>query len=157
MHQTQKKLSISCPICKTKKVIEVPQSIFESAKQLTTISIPKGKICEHHFQIFIDKNYKVRGFQKVDYELNDQQDSTINQIELDEEEIHVVLNEKTQRRKSMSLKEIYEEFWEYININNDDFKQFIENDFRRKKELNMRDIIEPKKVDLTPHVCKNLE
>jgi len=32
-----------------------------------------------------------------------------------------------------SLKDIYDEFWEFINDNNVDFKKFIEKDKRRLK------------------------
>ena len=43
--------------------------MLNTAKNINTISIPKGLICEHHFQAFIDKNLKVRGYQKVDFEI----------------------------------------------------------------------------------------
>ena len=71
MSYREKKILVTCPLCKAKKLIEVPQSVLEGKKQLTTISIPKGKICEHHFQIFVDKHYIIRGYQKVDYELSE--------------------------------------------------------------------------------------
>ncbi|MFX0073522.1 MAG: hypothetical protein ACFFAO_20795, partial [Candidatus Hermodarchaeota archaeon] len=33
-------------------------------------SVPKGLICNHNFQAFIDKNFIVRGYQKIDFELS---------------------------------------------------------------------------------------
>ena len=36
----------------------------------------------------------------------------------------------------MSLKEIYEEFWEFIDDNNIEFQKFIINDTRRRDNLN---------------------
>ncbi|MFX1452620.1 MAG: hypothetical protein ACFFCM_17415, partial [Promethearchaeota archaeon] len=39
-------------------------------KHLTTISIPSGSVCDHGFQAFVDKNYKVRGYQIVDFEFS---------------------------------------------------------------------------------------
>ncbi|MFX0148155.1 MAG: hypothetical protein ACFE8E_10470 [Candidatus Hodarchaeota archaeon] len=61
-------ISIKCPVCKLKKDLKFPKSVINQAKQLTTISIPKGLICQHHFQAFVDKNFAVRGYQKVDFE-----------------------------------------------------------------------------------------
>ena len=137
-----KNLSISCPICQTKKLIEVPVAIIDQSKHLTTISIPKGKVCEHHFQIFIDKNFIIRGFQKVDYEL---------------EEKNSEQHKKHTLAKGMSLKEIYEEFWQYISDDNEEFKNFITGDTRRWKNLHQRKKNNPDVLGLLPHVCKNLD
>ena len=59
---------VICPTCKTKKELKIPTKILNQAKQLTTVSIPSGTVCEHSFQSFVDKNFKVRGYQKVDFE-----------------------------------------------------------------------------------------
>jgi hypothetical protein len=59
-----------CPKCQTKKIINVPIKIINQSKQLTTVSVPLGLICNHSFQAFIDKNFKVRAYQKVDFELS---------------------------------------------------------------------------------------
>ncbi|MFX1311627.1 MAG: hypothetical protein ACFFHD_03305, partial [Promethearchaeota archaeon] len=40
-------------------------------------------------------------------------------------------------KKKMTLKEIYEEFWEFIDEKNNDFHEFIINDKRRKKIQNI--------------------
>ncbi len=61
---------IACPICKASKFIHIPRDILKP-KGLTTISIPKDSICNHQFQLYIDNNLKVRGYQKVDFELID--------------------------------------------------------------------------------------
>ncbi|MFX1500314.1 MAG: Rab family GTPase [Promethearchaeota archaeon] len=61
---------MTCPTCKAIKEINISKSIIKKAKGLSTISIQKDQICEHHFQAFVDKNFIVRGYQKVDYELN---------------------------------------------------------------------------------------
>ncbi|MFX1363636.1 MAG: Rab family GTPase [Promethearchaeota archaeon] len=61
---------MTCPTCKATKEIKISTSIINKAKGLSTISIQKDQICEHHFQAFVDKNFIVRGYQKVDYELN---------------------------------------------------------------------------------------
>ena len=62
---------IICPICNFKKSINIPHDILKKSG-LTTISVPKDTICDHHFQIFVDQDFKVRGYQKVDFELKDQ-------------------------------------------------------------------------------------
>ena len=66
----EKGVPVICPICKSTKKIHIPQNILKE-KGLTTMSILKDTICDHHFQIFIDNNLKVRGYQKVDFELID--------------------------------------------------------------------------------------
>jgi len=67
--QDERILKFVCPICKAEEHLAISESVISQAKQLTTISIQKGEICEHHFQAFVDKNFKVRGYQKVDYEI----------------------------------------------------------------------------------------
>ena len=62
-------ISVVCPICKKSKKIFIPKSIVNESKQLTAVSIAPNIVCEHHFQAFIDKNYVVRGYQKVDYHI----------------------------------------------------------------------------------------
>lgn len=60
-------VKVICPICKKKKVIKLPQKVINQSKQLTTVSIPANLTCEHSFQVFVDKNFTVRGYQKVDF------------------------------------------------------------------------------------------
>ncbi len=65
-----KEVSIVCPECKNSNKINIPIKIINQSKQLTTVSVPSGSVCEHTFQVFIDKNFKTRGYQKVDYSLS---------------------------------------------------------------------------------------
>ncbi|MHA1147819.1 MAG: hypothetical protein ACTSR8_06200 [Promethearchaeota archaeon] len=64
---TKKDIRVRCPTCGTQKVIKLSTSLINQDKPITVISIPTGKICEHHFQIFMDKNFTIRSYQKVDY------------------------------------------------------------------------------------------
>ena len=160
MSYREKKILVSCPLCKAKKLIEVPQSVLEGKKQLTTISIPKGKICEHHFQIFVDKHYIIRGYQKVDYELSEGLNSgklLSESLKIDKIRSNGNIAKKSEKRKNMSLKDIYEEFWEYISIDNEEFKTFITKDMRRKENLSKVGYQKAHASDFTPHVCKNLD
>ncbi|MGV9172006.1 MAG: hypothetical protein ACOC44_09525 [Promethearchaeia archaeon] len=61
---------VVCPVCQEKKQLKIPARIVSESKQLTTVSIPQGLHCDHTFQLFVDKNFKVRGYQKVDFELS---------------------------------------------------------------------------------------
>ena len=61
-------ITVVCPTCKARKELKIPTKIINQSKQLTTVSIPSGTVCEHSFQSFVDKNFKVRGYQKVDFE-----------------------------------------------------------------------------------------
>lgn len=164
MTSQEKKILVSCPLCKVKKLIQIPPSVIEGKKELTTISIPKGKICDHHFQIFVDRHYIIRGYQKVDYELSDYHSTNQNSLKLLSEPLKDkkngnkgAISKKALKQKDMSLKEIYEEFWEYISIDNEEFKTFITKDIRRKDFLNNIKFQRLHSMDLSPHVCKKLE
>ncbi len=61
-------IRVVCPTCKERKELKIPTKIINQSKTLTTVSIPSGAVCEHSFQTFVDKNFKVRGYQKVDFE-----------------------------------------------------------------------------------------
>lgn len=67
--KSQRNLKFVCPTCKAEKVLLISESIISQSKNLTTISIQKNEICEHHFQAFVDKDFKIRGYQKVDFEI----------------------------------------------------------------------------------------
>jgi len=158
------KIQVICPICKTSDLIGIPRSRLNKNSNLNTISIHKGLICPHHFQVFIDNNFQVRGYQKVDLELNQENSKNLrngvkayNQNEktsqtafenliLDDNNVKFIpLNNKydkksrnlqkqiIQQKKKMTSKEIYEEFWEFIDENNEYFLEFIIKDNRRQK------------------------
>ncbi len=158
------KIQVICPICKTSDLIGIPRSRLNKNSNLNTISIHKGLICPHHFQVFIDNNFQVRGYQKVDLELNQEnsknlrngvkaynQNEKINQnafesLILDDKNVKFIpLDSKNnknhgtlekqikQQKKKMNWKEIYEEFWEFIDENNEIFLEYIIKDNRRQK------------------------
>ncbi|MHA1671424.1 MAG: hypothetical protein ACTSV5_12720 [Promethearchaeota archaeon] len=182
-------ITFICPICKTRKELKIPKTIINEARQLTTVSIPKGLVCEHHFQAFVDKNFVIRGYQKVDFELaydiynkknkkkklikheiakpenfydeiiikgnyiefrpnntqkgnaTPEKDKKKKKSLLIKEEILSNPNKKKKDKAStvkkkhvMSIEEIYGEFWEFIDDENEDFKKFIEIDNRRKSK-----------------------
>ncbi|MFX1365071.1 MAG: hypothetical protein ACFFCE_02490 [Promethearchaeota archaeon] len=148
-----------CPVCKTKKTLDVPKSVIEEAKQLTTMSIARGLVCQHQFQAYVDKNYQVRGYQKVDFEFENKvhQENVLDSSNTKQDDCELIENlilegnyveynpcktikkisnsiknkEITSQKKKMSLKEIYDEFWELIDDNNKKFKVFLRNDLRR--------------------------
>ncbi len=157
-----KKIQVICPICKSKDIVGIPESKMKTKSQLITVSIHKGLICPHHFQIFIDKDFHVRGYQKVDLELKQEKMKSLrngvkvlNKYEDDDKDLYETLildgnnvkyspltyhnnsklpNKKPKRtsiKKVMSLKDIYEEFWEFIDEENEEFREFILRDIRR--------------------------
>ena len=155
------KIDFICPVCKSRKALEVPKSVIEDAKQLTTMSIARGLVCEHQFQAFVDKNYQVRGYQRVDFEfepnVNHEKPSDFNNFKQDDNELfeNLVLegnyleykpknteykiNKSLKKQKmptqekKISLGEIYNEFWELIDEDNEKFRDFIEKDSRRNQ------------------------
>lgn len=161
-----KQVQLVCPVCKSQKFLKLPESVLNQTGQLTTISIPNGLVCDHHFQAFVDKQFKVRGYQKVDFEIK-QKDNTVKKFIEENEDIvdnkdsdfydnlilegnyleykpknniNPILDEKKRvtlvmGNNEMSLEEIYEEFWEFIDDNNYEFKELILKDVTRRKAL----------------------
>ncbi|MHA1488126.1 MAG: hypothetical protein ACTSRI_00310 [Promethearchaeota archaeon] len=162
MPNEYKKIRIICPICKAKKELDFHESNINQAKQLTTISISKGLICKHQFQAFIDKHFKVRGYQKVDFEFenknNIEKETDLKNFKRNDDSLfeHLIMEgnyleykpkelDKVKtannankvakpelKKKKMTLQEIYDEFWEFIDDDNEEFREFIIKDARRK-------------------------
>ncbi len=158
------KIEVICPICKMSGIVGIPPSSINKKSQLTTISVHKGLICPHHFQFFMDINFKIRGYQKVDLELKQENSTDLRNgvkafsiterktsshfkkliLDGNHVEFHPLNSQKkvenksskhnsSNNRKKMSSKEIYEEFWEFIDDSNETFIDFIINDKRRTK------------------------
>ena len=158
------KFQVVCPICKTREIIGLPESRLKKTSPLTTVSIHKGLICPHHFQFFLDKSFQIRGYQKVDLELEQESsrklrngikvfkqneshhEHNFENITLEENKVkHIPINNNKNikdqnlkqeihlKGKKLSFKEIYEEFWEYIDESNEIFLEFIKKDKRRAK------------------------
>lgn len=158
-------VTLICPNCNKKKTIEFPKTIFDQKKGLSTISVHKGLICEHAFQAFIDKHFKIRGYQKVDFEIKsitkEQEDNKKegpddehliknlicegNYLKYDPEESASKIEDNDSQlkhhsefsadslctQKNKSLEQIYEDFWEFIDDDNEAFQRFIVRDERR--------------------------
>ncbi len=157
------KVQFICPVCKSEKKLEVPKSIVNKAKGLTTMSIARDLVCEHQFQAFVDKNFMVRGYQRVDFEFEktktEHKQKPKNHIKDDKELFENLIlegnyleynpkgnkgnNKKSQKQKIQnkssknfkSIQELYDEFWEFIDDDNAQFQEFIKRDVRRKNFL----------------------
>jgi len=171
-------VQVICPVCKAQNTVRIPKSVINQASQLTTVSVPKGEICQHHFQLFIDKNFKIRGYQKVDFQLdsendkkkknlrNDYKEKFVNSLKLYESSVSKdnsiknvlkktdnkketkLIEESFNRKNHRALQDIYEEFWEFISDNNEIFQKFIIKDKKRRSLLKMN--------ELTPVLDHNL-
>jgi len=64
------KIHVVCPHCSKSKYIKIPESIINESRNVTTISIPTNFVCEHSFQVFIDKHFVIRGYQRVDFDIS---------------------------------------------------------------------------------------
>lgn len=82
-------VEIMCPICRSRKIINIPMRIIDQSKQLTSLFIPIGRVCNHAFVPFIDKHLKVRGYQKLDALLDDIESKTELIPELKPQDIDV--------------------------------------------------------------------
>ncbi|MFX0105969.1 MAG: hypothetical protein ACFE75_10825 [Candidatus Hodarchaeota archaeon] len=65
-----KDIQLKCPECETSKKMKIPAKIINQGNLITTISIPKGMVCEHKFQVFLDKNLSVKRYQVVDFDFH---------------------------------------------------------------------------------------
>ncbi len=163
-------VQVICPVCKAQNTVRIPKSVINQASQLTTVSVPKGLICDHHFQAFVDKNFKIRGYQKVDFQLDSENDKKKKDLRLNYKEKFVnslklyessvskdnsiknvlkkpdnkketkKIEESFNRKNSRTLQDIYEEFWEFISDNNEIFQRFIVKDKKRRSPLNMNEL-----------------
>jgi len=163
-------VQVICPVCKAQNTVRIPKSVINQASQLTTVSVPKGEICQHHFQLFIDKNFKIRGYQKVDFQLDSENDKKkknlrhgckndfVDSLKLykssvskdnsiknlpkkpERKEGTKIIRESFNRKKHRTLQDIYEEFWEFINDNNEIFQKFIVKDKKRRSLLKMNEL-----------------
>ena len=59
---------IICPECETQKNLKIPVKIINKDYQITKLSIPKGMVCEHKFQVFFDKSLTVKRYQVIDFD-----------------------------------------------------------------------------------------
>lgn len=64
------KVHVVCPLCSKSKFIQIPESIINESHNVTTVSIPMNYVCEHSFQVFIDKHFAIRGYQRVDFDIS---------------------------------------------------------------------------------------
>ena len=69
-HEDFKSINITCPECSSQKSLKVPLKIINQSQNVTTISVPSGVVCPHHFQIYVDKFFSIRGYQVSDFEFS---------------------------------------------------------------------------------------
>lgn len=98
-----KNVKIQCPVCNQTGYYLVDTNLIDPSKMNTLIDVPKKKICQHHFQFYIDKNGIVRGYQKILIEVK-KKITTIEKLE------------KERKKEINKRKEI-----ETVNKNMEDF------------------------------------
>lgn len=59
------KTIVVCPYCQKSGFINLHS--IELTKSISCIKLNKNTLCEHQIHIYIDKNYVVRGYEKIDY------------------------------------------------------------------------------------------
>ena len=82
-----KYINIKCPRCDTPKRLKIPKKIINQSQHITTISIPKGKVCEHSFQALVDKYLNIISYQVVDFESSNMEYYENKNIEEKKEDI----------------------------------------------------------------------
>lgn len=66
-----KEVKVICPQCNANRKVKLPERLIKESAHLVTISIPRNYMCPHGFQAFIDKNFKIRGYQRADFEIQE--------------------------------------------------------------------------------------
>ncbi len=107
----EKILRFVCPICKAEKELSISKSIVSEAKTLTTLSIQRNEICEHHFQAFVDKNFNIRGYQKVDFEI-----VSTNKLPKGDYFMKVIVIGASQAGKSAIIKQFVDNYFDEYYI-----------------------------------------
>lgn len=83
MENETREVSLTCPICKKKNTINVPEKVFEQ-KQFGSIKIqvPPGAVCpDHQFIVFLDPKGLVRGYERIDILMGDKSTKAIKEAE----------------------------------------------------------------------------
>jgi len=120
----------------------------------------RKKIWRLRFKFKTDKNCAVRGYQRVDFEFEKDKpeekslqnrknkpndDELFENLILEGNYLEYIPNQKKENKdkreqkvlpksadRNLTLQEIYNEFWEFIDKDNKLFQGFIKNDIRRK-------------------------
>jgi hypothetical protein len=67
--QMKNKVQIICPICYNKNKVSVPKLI--NGLKLAEHRIFEGDVCSHQFTVYIDQNFNVLGYKKIDIDLKE--------------------------------------------------------------------------------------
>lgn len=63
-------IKVHCKKCSVNETIDIPREIIdECMKPILVVHIPQNRICTHQFNIFLDKNLQIRGFEYFDYDV----------------------------------------------------------------------------------------
>ena len=121
------------------KFDEIDEDKMEKiGKKMKDSKIYRAKYNKIFDEVYFQGNYVE--FSPQETQKNDIKAQNNNEDEIEKEEpnqIKEVKKEKEEkkapRKKEMTLEEIYDEFWEFIDDNNQEFREFILNDPRRGK------------------------
>jgi len=67
----KKYVIFTCPNCKERGSYKIKIPMMKTAGFFTAVLISKGDICPHEFLAYIDNNYDIRDYQKIDFSLED--------------------------------------------------------------------------------------
>ena len=92
-----KSIQVRCPICGIQKVLKIPTNLINPSLNFSIISIPKDYLCEHNFEILLDKSFVIKKYQFGDY--------NTNKIKLSPKE-HLILKITSEIKKSIDNREV---------------------------------------------------
>lgn len=77
-------VDLRCESCQARSVLPIPVSVVENSKGgLVTIQIPAGVTCEHAYSVYVDRQFRVRGYTMADYSIGEKSDTEIPPDEVD--------------------------------------------------------------------------
>ena len=62
-------IKANCPFCNKVSYLQIPLRVLDHDHRKANILVPKYRVCEHSFMLLIDRYFKVRSYQKIDYKV----------------------------------------------------------------------------------------
>ncbi|TFF97188.1 MAG: hypothetical protein EU541_08545 [Promethearchaeota archaeon] len=163
MENETREVSLTCPICKKKNTIQVPEKVFEQ-KQFGSIKIqvPPGAVCpDHQFIVFLDPKGLVRGYERIDILMGDKSTKAIEEAEEGIERklsinilvnklglygVFSILHAKLFGYPSYIIREgVTEEFTKKINTF---FNELTKNEYSNPQDIEFLDLTDYNEVEL---------
>ncbi|MHA1700514.1 MAG: hypothetical protein ACTSWN_16875 [Promethearchaeota archaeon] len=103
------KLNIICPSCQKTQVLHIPRTVVKNSGGLATIDVKA--VCGHNFHIYLDQNFKIRGYQSADFEFISELEEVDRKISslIDDEKMQELIKNSGDGLKNYFNAELFQE------------------------------------------------